>query len=296
MSLLSAIGRGFVAGLTRVPQTPAPKHQATPAPSWLQRHAGFRGARFAMKSANAKLSPVELEATDGIRSRPVPQGPFCCATSTSIEATCDDSCPFKGNGCFADAGFTRIQSVKMNREAEESTGLEVAQEEAALIDSQWPRGVPQDGARGGRDLRLHVAGDASGVGAARALAGAAQRWGERDGGAVWTFTHAWRTIPRAAWGPIAVLASVESVAQAREAHRAGYAPALVVEDFPNGDKAWSIGGKLKAIPCPAETRGLTCVECRLCLDQDLHKLKRAIAFKAHGQQVDKVIAALEAAT
>jgi hypothetical protein len=38
----------------------------------------------------------------------------------------------------------------------------------------------------------------------------------------------------------------------------------------------------KIVPCPAETRGKTCVECRLCLDVDLLGLDVAIAFQAHG--------------
>jgi len=287
-ALFSALGQGFLRGLLGAP--PAAPTRSSPAPRPPPPDAGVRIARA---TANKKLAPLRYEkGTELVPLRPVPVAPFCAATSVSIDATCQDSCPFKGNGCFADAGFTRIQSKKMDQEAARLTGLEVGKREAELIDRTFPYGVPQDGARGGRDLRLHVGGDASGVGAARALAGAAERWRGRGGGAVWTFTHAWRSIPRKAWGDVAVLASVETELQARQAFKAGYAPALVVADFPAGDKAWDIGGGVKAIPCPAETRGKTCVECRLCLDQDLVALKRGIAFRVHGQQAERARQAL----
>jgi hypothetical protein len=46
------------------------------------------------------------------------------------------------------------------------------------------------------------------------------------------------------------------------------------------------------IPCPAETRGKTCVECRLCVDQDLHQLGAGIAFALHGQNASAAARAL----
>lgn len=282
MTFLSALGVGFVRGLADPPAVERTQRAKPPR----------FGARFTPATANRKLAPVK-HVPHEYRPRPVPVGPFCSATSVSIEATCQDSCPFKHNGCLADAGFTRLQSVQMNSEARKSNGLEVAKAEAALIDAAFRRGVPQDGARGGRDLRLHVGGDAADAASAKALAGAARRWLDRGGGSVWTFTHAWRSIPRSAWAPISVLASVETAEQAQEAQARGYAAALVVADFPAGDRAFDIGRGVQAIPCPAETKGKTCVECRLCLDADLVSMDRAIAFKAHGYGAGKVVAALE---
>jgi hypothetical protein len=79
-----------------------------------------------------------------------------------------------------------------------------------------------------------------------------------------------------------VIASVERPEDIQAARAAGYAAALVVDVFPS-DKAFFLpGSSTKVVPCPAETRGKTCVECRLCLDVDLFGLDVAIAFQAHG--------------
>jgi hypothetical protein len=46
--------------------------------------------------------------------------------------------------------------------------------------------------------------------------------------------------------------------------------------------------KLKVVPCLFETRGRTCVQCRLCLDRDLLGMGVAIAFQVHGKAADDV--------
>ena len=159
--------------------------------------------------------------------------------------------------------------------------------EAAFKRSQ----VPQDGARGGRDLRLHIGGDASSEKAAQRLAWAVETWRYRGGGAAWTFTHRWREIHPGAWGEISALASVESAEEAEEARRRGYVPAIVVERFPSR-RAFRIRGmRDDVIPCPNETSGgaVTCVECRLCLDAPaLRRRGKAIAFAVHGLGASKV--------
>jgi hypothetical protein len=186
-----------------------------------------------------------------------------------------------------------LRDMDRAAEAFAFTDREVAEHEAVLIDDAFPRGVPQDGARGGRDLRLHVGGDCKDAEAARILAAAAVRWRTRGGGKVWTFTHSWRSVPAEAWGPIASLASCENTSDVHKAMARGYAAALVVAEFPNGDRAFDVGDGVKAIPCPAETRGTTCVQCRLCLDQPLRELKRAVAFKVHGHTAKRAREALK---
>ena len=212
------------------------------------------------------------------------RSPFVSTTDVSIAATCRDACPFKGGGCFAEAGFTRFMARRLDAAAEGLTADQVIAEEAQLIDTAFKGGrVPQDGARGGRDLRLHVGGDVGSTLGARLLAGAAARWRDRGGGAVWSFTHAWREVPREAWGPISVLASVERPEDIEAARAAGYAAALVVDRFPSARAFTLPGSDTKIVPCPAETRSKTCVECRLCLDADkLLDRNVAIAFEAHG--------------
>ena len=218
------------------------------------------------------------------RNRFVPTGPYCASSYTSIAATCPSACPFRDNGCFAQAGASHLTMGKLDRAGRRTTGLEVTLAEAAKLNRLWVRGVPQDGARGGRDLRLHVGGDTSCTRGAEALAGAVLRLRNRGLGDCWTYTHAWRTIPRNAFGSISVLASCETPADVELAADRGYVAAVTVDKF-RTRKAFPVGSGIKAIPCPFEARGgkPTCVECRLCFDDaGLRRRDRAIAFAAHG--------------
>lgn len=266
-------------------------HSSAEHPSPLPSAAG--AARFVPVSYNRKLAPVERLPT-GSRPRPRARGPFVSTTDVSIAATCSAACPFKGSGCFAEAGFTRFTARKLDEAARGLTVEQVIAEEVRLIDGAFDAGrVPQDGARGGRDLRLHVGGDVGSALGTQLLAGAAVRWRDRGGGAVWSFTHTWREMPRETWGSISVLASVEQPEDIQNARVAGYAAAIVVDEFPS-DKAFFLpGSNTRIVPCPAETRGKTCVECRLCLDADkLASRNVAIAFEAHGPMARRVREAL----
>lgn len=252
-------------------------------------------ARLHFATRDRKLAPVFQAPYSGPgrrRFRPEPIGPYCSATYASIEATCPRSCRFKGAGCYVTEGFTQKANRKLDTAARGLTDLEVIEIEARLIENAFPRNgyrVPQDGARGGRDLRLHIGGDARTTAAAFRLALAALSWGRRGGGAVWTFTHAWRRVYRRAWGPISALASVESTADANRARLLGYAPAIVVPEFRSTKTFTLPGSDIRWIPCPAETRAKTCVECRLCLDAPaLHDRGMGIAFAIHGLGAKKV--------
>ena len=261
----------------------------------------LRGASFQPRSADSKLSRV-VRVPHGRpdtyrRYALVHEGPAVAATYLSIRKTCPASCPFRAAGCYADAGFTRVLGKRLDVAAEGASALDVVRAEVELIDgawSHWRRGVPQDGARGGRDLRLHVAGETPSVSAARALAGAAQRWRLRGGGAVWTYTHHWADIPRSAFGVISVLASVETPAQAAVAIALGYVPSLVVPRFPAGSKSFRVQG-WRAIPCPAEVSPgrVTCAICRLCLDDGaLRRRELMIAFALHGNAAGRAARAI----
>lgn len=260
------------------------------------KRGGFINPGIAIKptSANRKLSPVDMVPNTTSRLRPVPVAPFCSSTYVSIATSCPDLCPFKKDGaggrggCYAEAGFTGSLIRTLDTEAAEHDihPAMLAGLEADAINKTFPRGVPQDGARGGRDLRLHIAGDVIHELGATILANAARRWQERGGGSVWTYTHSWRTIPRKAWGPISVFASVEDPCDIEYARERDYPAALVVEAHPSA-KAYHIGNlernyQEKVIPCPAETKGVTCVECRLCLDRDMLTVDATIGFAVHG--------------
>jgi hypothetical protein len=159
-----------------------------------------------------------------------------------------------------------------------ASGFEAARQEASAIRNAFCGG-PIDG----RPIRMHVSGDAKNAKAARILAEAIADWTTRGGGPAWTYTHAWRSIPREAWGPISVLASIEHVTDAVHARERGYVPALVVPELPPDGKAFELFG-VRWIPCPAQTRNdVACTDCRLCFDDaSLFERRAGIAFAAHG--------------
>jgi hypothetical protein len=250
-------------------------------------------ASFQHRSCDAKLSPIE-QLRIGKRRRLVPLGPFVSSTYTSISATCSDECPHKSEGCYVQSGSTVTMARKQDAAARGHSATDVTVEEVALIDAAFSRGVPQDGARGGRDLRLHVGGDVGSPLGAELLAEAARRWRDRGGGTVWTYTHSWREIPRSSWGPaINILASVERAEDIELARQAGYPSAIVVARFPSTRAFRLPNSEAKIIPCPAEThidlnKRVTCATCRLCLDRDLLGMGSGIGFEAHGPQARHV--------
>lgn len=239
----------------------------------------MKGASLQRQAKNSKLAKITYVAGNGRYLRPVAHAPFVASTYVSILGTCPP-CPFKGAGCYAQSGMTGGTVRKLDAEVS-TLGLsheDVIEAEALLIESI----LRPDG----RPLRLHVSGDCRTVRGARRLARAAELYISRGGGAVWTYTHAWATVPRSAWGVISVLASVEDAGTIRAARRRGYVPALVVPAFKSPEYFTLVQ---RFFPCPAETRGSNCASCGLCFDD--HKLKRGevgIAFLAHGQQNKRV--------
>lgn len=207
-----------------------------------------------------------------------------CATTYAAQVSCPTSCVFfNGGGCYAENG--RIASGVTNplngaARLAQATAIDVAHAEAAAIDAL--------DVVAGQPLRLHTVGDCKTDEAARIVAAAADRYMQRGGGPVWTYTHAWRTVDRASWGSVSVLASCETAEQAELARARGYAPSIVVEHFEERrrhrtcpDNARS---SLDVLPCPAQTtEGVSCSSCRLCMDDvALRGRGYAIAFAIHG--------------
>lgn len=241
----------------------------------------MQAASIQDRSSNSKLSRVMHDQFSeakplGVLTR-IP--PFVASTYVSIQATCPDSCRFKDGACFVQAGFPGATARKLDRAAEGMTGDEVIALEAQLIDRLLVTGG-QD-----RPLRLHVGGDVSSTWGAEQLAAAAARYLERGGGPVWTYTHRWHEVPVKSWGAIVVWASCETLPEVRLAQALGYRVALTQKAFEsNRLHMWADG--FKVLPCPAETRGRTCVSCRLCLDR-LPRKQIAIGFALHGQRTNK---------
>jgi hypothetical protein len=204
---------------------------------------------------------------------------FAAATYVA-QQSCPSRCPFRGAGCYAEHGPAGFHTRRLNRAARDATAYRLAEEEARQV-----AGLP-----GLLDLRLHVVGDSRTRRGTRLLARAAARYAGRHGRSVWTYTHGWRRVPRPDWGKVSVLASCESPAAVVAAHARGYAAALVVERYER-ESAYPLAGAdgFKLIPCPFQTRGVQCVECRLCMDADrLHGSKLVIGFAAHGRRAEAI--------
>jgi hypothetical protein len=128
------------------------------------------------------------------------------------------------------------------------------------------------------------------------LASAARRYSSKRGRAVWTYSHAWRGLSRKTWGSISVLASCESVQDIGDARRRGYATAIVVPE--HSTRSLYRMGRTKILPCPEQTSGVACADCRLCMRDDyLRDAGITIAFAAHGSvgSKSKALRALSAA-
>ena len=221
-------------------------------------------------------------------------GPIA-ATYTGTGRTCVD-CPEKGTGaCYYESGFrTRGLNARLNEAAtkQKASTERIARAEARAID-----GLLTSGKITGRPLRIHVGGDCPTEEAAVIVSAAARRFVERVKAPAYTYTHAWRRVSRKAWKGVSVLASVETLADAKRALKRGYAPALIV-DHHDSDRA-AVVDSVRLIPCPAQTRDdVTCADCRLCMNADrLHDMNAAITFAAHGTGAKKtreILAALNA--
>lgn len=242
-------------------------------------------------SRNSKLAPTKLVDRGRPRLEPVAVGPFISSTHASILATCPSSCVFRDAGCYAQNGATGAAVARLNTIGGATHRLRIADQEANLIDRAFGgREILQDGGRdgrSGRDLRLRVAGDYTTAAEAQVLALAAERWEARGGGGVFGYTHAWRSVDRVWFGAVRMLASVERPEDIADAHARGYDVAITLAEFAS-ERVFDLPGTgLKVVPCPEQTRGTSCVRCRLCISAPLRERGLVIGFAAHGARAGR---------
>lgn len=208
-------------------------------------------------------------------------GDIAC-TYLPIKQTCPSTCALKDNGCYAQVGYVGLHMRRLEHKTEGMKAYDIIRKEAREIASVGPTA-------NGKALRLHISGDARTAKSANLLRDAAKKWN----GKVFTYTHAWRDIARHEWGNISVLASVENLHQAKEAIDAGYAPAVTVAHHPADGKAYYKDG-VKVIPCPQQTKEITCDNCRLCMnDSMLYQQGAAIAFAIHGVRKKRMLTVIQ---
>ena len=214
------------------------------------------------------------------------------ATYAPISQTCPVSCPLRDNGCYAQSGNV---GFKVRRTEEYSSGMNgdtVATLEGDEIVDMAAHAQRQ-GVALSHALRIHVSGDATSDYRARQMARGASAWS----GPVWSYTHAWASVARESWGRVSVLASCETLSQVILAAAKGYAAALVVSEHPKNGRAFIVGGddaRVKVIPCPSQTRGVLCTDCRLCWNDKLLLSQGAcISFAAHGATRKRTLRVLQ---
>lgn len=198
------------------------------------------------------------------------------ATYAPIQS-CPDTCPFLDHGCYAQTGNTQFTLTRLNKNAKEKKQerpVDIARAEAEAI-----RGLT-----GKLPLRLHIVGDCKTPKAAEIISQAAEDHKAKHGQPVWTYTHAWREIPRERWGDISVLASCETVEECKQAMKRGYAASIVrLKPF---EKTFPWRG-VSMVPCKGLTKGTKCDKCRLCMnDQTMKDKKNVICFFPHGSKAN----------
>lgn len=207
------------------------------------------------------------------------------ATYVSIEGSCPKTCELRGKGCYAELGPMVIHVKRLDGEVDNLTALQIARAEAKEIDNSYGGGaVPK-----GRDLRLHVSGDCRTSSGARIINAAIGRWKDRGGNVAWSYTHCWDHVMRETWDNVSMLASVDSTDQIAYARENGYAPSIVVSEHPS-ERAYHLSNSdVKWIPCPSQTRGVGCTDCRICMDADrLFRENMGVAFSVHGARKDQI--------
>ena len=209
------------------------------------------------KSANSKTGPVSV-------------------TYAPIQS-CPKTCPFLNSGCYAQQGHCGIHLNRLNKaaEAEKVTRpIDIAKKEAEAISNL----------KGDKPLRLHIVGDCKTSQAAEIVAKAAAEYTAKNGQPVWTYTHAWKDIPRDKWGSISVFASCETIDEAKHAMKRGYAASMVRLKPFKRPFAWE---DVILIPCLEMNKGVKCDKCKLCFkDQRALDKKKVICFFPHGSQIN----------
>ena len=195
-----------------------------------------------------------------------------CSATYAPQSTCPVSCPLRGEGCYGETGRVGIYGsvmTKTNRTRRYSASR-LAQIEAREIRALSGR----------RPLRVHVLGDCRDRVAAMAIGRAMVAHTAKHGEPAWTYTHSWPVIPARAWAGADVLASCDDPSEVPRAQRKGYATALLVEMFHVAQR--HMVGKVDLLPCPAQTRGIQCVNCGLCMKTTYLRDKAlTIGFEAH---------------
>lgn len=216
-------------------------------------------------------------------------GPAVFATYRPVGATCPQSCPMLGNGCYAEGGNVNMHQ----RQSGHMTFNALA----------WARTLPA-----GALVRWNVSGDIVGTDGAAYRGGILRAHTSRPDLTGWLYTHAWRDLGIAAWAArlpanVRAVASCDTKAEVAAARALAFQTIATVAtgtadghwDRETADRARadyqpladSIG--LPLVVCPAQRKDkapVGCADCGACKRDGL------ILFAAHGFGTRKVNARL----
>jgi len=184
------------------------------------------------------------------------------ATYREVGTSCPTNCSLLNNGCYAQFGNVRLQSIGT-----------YSTEDGKVFLRELKR-IPH-----GAALRLHVSGDVMADGDLDVdyldaiILGAK----ERPDVKMYGYTHAWRVIDRKRFvfpENLTLSASCEQPEEVKEARAAGWDTVIVLPYDIKGKRFGDV------VVCPNQTVGMTCDKCRLCFKPNR---SLTVGFKAHGR-------------
>lgn len=190
-------------------------------------------------------------------------------TYRQVGETCPSTCPFLGNGCYAQHGNVNIWQARS--EYSNKDGISLFRFVMSLPDNYM--------------LRHHVSGDV--------MLNDSVDWGyiewmnksasARPDIVQFAYTHAWKQIGVSPFRGVTVNASCETVEDVKLAKSLGY-PATMVVKSTEERKSWREDG-IKFRVCPQQTNGVKCSTCKLCTNPNRESV---VVFLAHGSAKTKV--------
>jgi len=217
-----------------------------------------------------------------LRSRNAKTGPIPVTTTTA--KTCPASCPFKGNGCYAQQGPLAMHWQRVTKGSNAINWQALCRSIAALPAGQlW---------------RHNQAGDLPGLGDTIDCKALGQLVRANAGRRGFTYTHkpmrtkaARNAIAHANARGFTINLSANTLAHADQLASLGIAPVVVVLPRDATENTTTPDGR-KVVICPATQRDdVTCASCGLCA-----RLRDCIVgFPAHGTSVRKADAIARAA-
>ena len=192
------------------------------------------------------------------------------STTKACRNSCPESCPYstsKKGGCYADGGKVGMWWDRTDNNLTDPS--EIAKWEVEAINRL----------SGQNPLRLHETGDCKTIEAAQIVSEACDRYHKRWGAEIFSYTHAWKDVPRDAWSDVVSIFGSCRLNQVDEVRAQGYAPAIVVRNH-HGTGPYVLDGEI-IVPCVKDLDDdVVCAFCLMCTKADFfYKHGLTLAFR-----------------